>query len=109
LIRRGSRYRATSDFTVTKLKRSILFRLRATLFNHCGNHHVAMAIIMSHNKSRNQEQNAALMWIKFAKTEKLKSGVKTALTKLKKQLPLEVVRRFGIPGTLQGINPRNIL
>ena len=49
------------------------------------------------------------MWIKFAKAEKLKSGVKTALTKLKKQLALEVVRRFGIPGTLQGINPRHIL
>jgi hypothetical protein len=101
LIRRGSRYRANSDFTVTELKRSILFRLRATLFNHVA--------IMSRNISRNQQQNAALMWIKFANTEKLKSGVKTALTKLKKQLPLEVVRRFGIPGTLQGINPRNIL
>jgi hypothetical protein len=25
---------------------------------------------MSHNISRNQQQNAALMWIKFAKTEK---------------------------------------
>ena len=46
---------------------------------------------MSHNISRNQQQNAALMWIKFAKAEKLKSGVKTALTKLKKQLALEVV------------------
>ena len=38
LIRRGSHYRTNSDFTVTELKRSILFGLRATLFNHCGNH-----------------------------------------------------------------------
>ena len=44
---------------------------------------------MSHNISRNQQQNAALMWIKFAKTEKLKSGVKTALTKLKSNCHLK--------------------
>ena len=45
--------------------------------------------IMSHNISRNQQQNAALMWIKFANTEKLKSGVKTALTKLKSNCHLK--------------------
>jgi len=39
---------ANSDFTVTELKRSILF-LRASLFNHCSNH---IKKVETNNKTR---------------------------------------------------------